>query len=113
MREKIRCHLAWLESLEKGQKLNDFGSLLPQIIESRKYFQHERLIHLIVTLGFGVFLMFALYLFIDQANMIYGALLLVISVLEIAYVVHYYHLENGVQRLWEIETRFYAKLHQG
>lgn len=76
-----------------------------QIIENRKYFQHERLIHLIVTLGFAIFLLFAFYLYITLADTKFEILLLVLFLLESLYIVHYYRLENGVKKLWEIEQR--------
>lgn len=110
MERKLKNHIAWLESLEKDAKLNgDFPSVMLQIIENRKYFQHERLIHLIVTLGFAIFLLFAFYLYITLADTKFGILLLVLFLMESLYIVHYYRLENGVQKLWEIEQRLYNK----
>lgn len=112
MWKKLKRQIAWLENLENNPDLQDLHSRLPQIIESRKYFQHERLIHLLVTLGFALIIMYAFFLFINQTNPFYGVLLLILLFLEIAYIVHYYHLENGVQKLWEIEHRLYDKLQQ-
>lgn len=110
MEKKLRNQIAWLESLENGGEFEgDFRLLMLRIIENRQYFQHERLIHLLVTLGFGLLLLFAFYLFITQADLLYGVLMLLLLVLECAYIVHYYHLENGVQKLWEIEQRFFSK----
>lgn len=110
MERKLKNHIAWLESLENEEKFNgDFRSVMQQIIENRKYFQHERMIHLIVTLGFGIFLLLTFCLFTAQAELKVGILLLVLFVLESLYIVHYYRLENGVQKIWEIEQRLYEK----
>lgn len=63
-------------------------------------YQHERLIHLLVTLAFGVFFLLALFMFL----MVEGAGLLVLAVLFlillIPYIKHYYFLENSVQKLY-------------
>ncbi|MCR4688126.1 MAG: hypothetical protein K5745_01095 [Saccharofermentans sp.] len=72
------------------------------------YFQHERLIHLIVTFFFALFLLFELYcLFaLDQAFMLMSGLLTVIFfVLTIAYVFHYYFLENTVQEMYKLRDQ--------
>lgn len=109
--KKLKNQIAWLESLENGAEFEgDLRLLMLQIIENRKYFQHERLIHLLVTLGFGLFMLFAAYLSVTGAQLLYGVLLLALGVLECAYIVHYYHLETGVQKLWEIEQRISGKL---
>lgn len=96
--------------------------------EARKYheamlqqFQHERLIHLIVTLFFALFtiLFFAVYviLAINAPRGAWGQILTngsgVISAILVVvltfYIRHYYLLENGVQKLEEMTKRFYKK----
>ena len=63
------------------------------------YFQHERLIHLMVTLAFAAFLLFEIFsLFILPASFLYCGILLVLIFfgLTIGYIMHYYFLENSV-----------------
>ena len=74
-------------------------------------FQHEWLIHLLVTFFFaGLFLASLAGLVL---NCLLGLLTLILFVLELAYIRHYYQLENGVQRLYEltvaIEEKRFAK----
>ncbi|MCR4558321.1 MAG: hypothetical protein K5779_10935 [Saccharofermentans sp.] len=67
------------------------------------YFQHERLIHLMVTLAFASFLLFEIFsLFILPASFIYAGILLVLIFfgLSIGYIMHYYFLENSVQKMY-------------
>lgn len=69
------------------------------------YFQHERLIHLMVTLAFAIFLLFEIYcLFIlPTAFLIAGVLLVALFFgLTIGYIVHYYFLENSVQEMYKM-----------
>lgn len=82
-------------------------------------FQHERLIHLIITLFFALFLLlmfiFTIILFAVSPNNIAGNLLMwsagtvtfLLLVVTLFYVRHYYMLENGVQKLEEITKRLY------
>ena len=66
------------------------------------FFQHERLIHLLVTIFTGIImiLLFISSLFID--NILLIILLLLIITLFIPYIFHYYFLENKVQELYKI-----------
>jgi len=71
-------------------------------------FQHERLVHLLVTFFFAGLFLAALAAFLATAamglamNCLLGLLALILFVLELAYIRHYYQLENGVQRLYEL-----------
>lgn len=110
MEQKLKNQIIWLEGLKTGTNSNrDFDFIKFKIIENRKYFQHERLIHLLVTLCVGIILMLALALFAAKTDLLYGALLLILIVLETAYIIHYFRLENGVQRLWELEQLLLSK----
>ncbi len=65
------------------------------------FFQHERLIHLIVTVLFAILEFMSLFLCMLVPNI--GTMLLTIAVLVllIPYIRHYYLLENEVQRMYE------------
>ena len=72
-------------------------------------FQHERLIHLLVTFFFGFMtvcalvalgISFGLYGIIPEMIALY-ILTALLVVLEICYVKHYYFLENHVQNLYK------------
>ena len=69
------------------------------------YFQHERLIHLMVTLAFASFLLFEIFcLFVLPVEfLVVGVLLVLIFFgLTIGYVMHYYFLENSVQKMYHM-----------
>ena len=73
------------------------------------YMQHERLIHLLVTLFFGLCVLLTLLFSVLNPQIWIGILLLLLLALLVPYIVHYYKLENGVQRWYhlanEIEHR--------
>lgn len=82
-----------LTEQEKEQQMED---LLLQI----GFFQHERLVHLIVTVTFALLTMLAILgaLLVPQPALF--ALILLLLILLIPYIRHYYILENGVQKLY-------------
>ena len=89
---------------EKKQMLDD---MLIQI----GFFQHERLIHLIVTVTFALLTIIAIMgtLIVPQPALF--ALVLLLLVLLIPYIRHYYILENGVQKLYRYYDKCIMYLH--
>ena len=61
--------------------------------------QHERLIHLLVTLFYALlFILFGALCFVHYMFVIIVAPILIFL---ICYIIHYFHLENGVQYLYK------------
>ena len=73
------------------------------------YLQHERLVHLLVTLFFGLATLLVLLFLAVHPQILAGVLLLLLLALLVPYLAHYYKLENGVQRFYhlanELESR--------
>lgn len=65
-----------------------------------QFYQHERLIHLIVTVLFALLEVICMATMIATGSMGALALTLMILVLLIPYVGHYYFLENSVQEMY-------------
>lgn len=65
------------------------------------FFMHERMIHLIVTFIFavGAFMTIFTYLIVENVGLLLLALLII--VLLVPYIKHYYLLENGVQKMYK------------
>jgi hypothetical protein len=68
-------------------------------------FQHERLIHLLVTLFVALFSMLAIGWFLHAPSIAGMALSALLLALTTAYLLHYFRLENGVQRLEALSLR--------
>ncbi len=73
------------------------------------YMQHERLVHLLVTIAFGVFLMIALIISVMKPNIAALILTTLFLIMLLLYIAHYFFLENTIQRWYrfsdEIEQR--------
>ncbi len=64
-----------------------------------QFFQHERLIHLLVTLFYALFLLLFVFLMTIFRPFLFIVIILITFL--IFYVIHYFRLENGVQYLYK------------
>lgn len=74
------------------------------------FFQHERLIHLLVTLFFAIFLLISLYISLTSGLFVFVVLILLIML--IFYIKHYFFLENNVQQLYKEYDKMINKLNK-
>ena len=76
-----------------------------------KWLQHERLIHLLVTMLTAMFFLFLLGMtLISKTQLPILILLAVTLILMAAYLFHYFRLENTVQRWYTLSDDIYFKL---
>lgn len=102
MRKRILEYYARIQKLLKDDAPDtDWDAVLEEHLVQVQFFQHERLIHLIVTVLFAILLflsMLMLYMDFQLPPLLLGGLLLVLLV---PYIRHYYLLENTVQKMYE------------
>ena len=76
-------------------------------------FQHERLIHLLVTFFFAFLLIGSVVALtvqpLAELRWPLGLLSGILLILELAYIRHYYQLENGVQSLYSLTEDLRSK----
>ena len=109
MEERLRSYLGDLEKItERAADLTpeEKGRIRENALVQIRFFQHERLIHLIVTYMFALMTLVSVMGFILSGQMSLLLLILLFMSLLIPYIRHYYILENGVQKLYQ----FYDKL---
>jgi len=108
-----------IKRLETAKSQTDLAELARYHRTRVQEFQHERLIHLLVTFFFAGLFLASLAAFLATAamglamNCLLGLLALILFVLELAYIRHYYRLENGVQRLYELTVMIDDKHQEG
>ena len=89
-----------------GTHKQNKDEILREMLIQIEFFQHERMIHLIVTVLFAFLTIFTISCSCFLNNSTYGILFCLLSVLclilLVPYIHHYYVLENGVQKLYEI-----------
>lgn len=105
MKKEILNYLSFLEKELENPDCN--RERLRQTLEKRiLFYQHERLVHLIVTMTFA--LMTVISFAAAYFNIAFIAVAVLFLALKIPYVMHYYLLENSVQKM----QRIYFKLNE-
>jgi|SRR3989344_6442851 len=103
-------HQKYLEEVFSGNLTKkEWTELLPVHREKIKYLQHERLVHLLVTLTVAIctLLTFFATIFFQNIALIFPDALL--TLLLIAYLIYYQKLETIVQRWYEYNDKIRAK----
>ncbi len=92
-----------MEYLDEINKIIENGKVKKENIDDHlikiSFFQHERLIHLLVTLFYCMILMVFLYL--TTISFIFVPIVIILVVFVILYIRHYFFLENGVQYMYK------------
>ena len=113
MEKDLRKHISFIEdTLRKESDGFDWDTLKDYNRTHIGFFKHERLVHLLITFFFG--LMFFLSVVADLLLIINNNLqlssgigLLVVSIvlliMLVFYVLHYFVLENGIQKLYRLD----------
>lgn len=83
--------------LDSNTKIKD--EVIKNHLIKISFFQHERLIHLLVTLFYAF--IFLIFLGLGFIHFIFYIISLIIMVFLICYIIHYFKLENGVQYLYK------------
>lgn len=102
MEKRLKYYLEYYrESSEKAGEIADKESFLKEMLVQIQFFQHERLIHLIVTVLFALLAVMSILANLIIQELVVLLLCLMFFVLLVPYIRHYYILENGVQKLYE------------
>lgn len=86
--------------LANAPKETDWDAVMQEHLTQVSFFQHERLIHLIVTVTFAVLTMIALAVYCIAEFIPMLMLIVLLLVLLVPYIGHYYTLENEVQKMY-------------
>lgn len=114
MKVRIQAYLAYMDHLlEENDSGLSYEELCEEHLRQISFFMHERLVHLMVTLTFAIlgFLTFCVTCFTFSYGLI--ALLVAIMVLLVPYIMHYYLLENSVQKMYKQYDALQARIRPG
>ena len=94
-------------TLDAGDEINE--AILYTLEKRIGFYQHERLVHLIVTMTFAVMTVLSFFMLVFSGELTALLLSLLFLCLTVPYVGHYYFLENSVQDLYGLYYRAYEK----
>ena len=109
MAKRIKAYRAYMESLLQKDGLN-WEEIKQEHLTQIAFFQHERLIHLLVTLAFALLEIIVLVATIQGFTVGLFLLAIALMVLLIPYIKHYYLLENEVQEMYRQYDKLMGKM---
>ena len=97
----------YINEIDKKLEMNISDEDISNHLVKISFFQHERLIHLIVTVFYALFLLASIY--VSTIIPLFVVISLILVVFMVFYVRHYFFLENGVQYLYKQYDRMKDK----
>jgi hypothetical protein len=101
------------ELLAENSPQTDWESVLSEHLVQIGFFQHERLIHLIVTVTFALLEIISLLIAMLWPQIATFLLVLAVLVLLAPYISHYYLLENETQKMYEQYDKILKNMRDG
>ena len=86
--------------LAHPEQISDLNAVIEEHLVQISFFQHERLVHLIVTVTVAILTLMSAGIFIATSYVPVIMLFTLFMVLLVPYIMHYYTLENEVQKMY-------------
>ena len=109
MKKRITEYLAYIDALLERDDM-DWERERQKHFVQIAFFAHERQVHLIVMALFALATIISILYLNFSGYLIIVALVFALLVLLIPYVMHYYLLENSVQKMYEQYDRMMNKI---
>lgn len=101
MKKRILAYLDYIDRLlaEAGER--DWEKEAALHLTQIRFFAHERLVHLLVFILVAICTVMCILAFVISNAILLLPLILLLFVLLVPYCMHYYLLENSVQRMYQ------------
>jgi len=99
MKNYINNYIKETDNYIQNKRYKDIDFIIRNHLRKIKFFQHERLIHLLVTLFYAIFSIIFTYFIYYNKLFILVSLITYISL--IFYIFHYFFLENSIQYMYK------------
>ena len=101
MKKRILDYRGKIDNLlEENAPDTDWEAVLSEHLVQIGFFQHERLVHLLVTLAFALFTILTVLAGLVMESVMLLGLTVAFLVLLVPYIMHYYLLENETQKMY-------------
>ena len=113
MKERILTYRNRIDKLLKeNSEDTDWNAVMEEHLIQIGFFQHERLIHLIVTVLFAILTFICVGTYIISGEIYVLALIGILLVLLVPYIMHYYLLENETQKMYDQYDKILKRLNE-
>ena len=100
MKKQIKEYLEEINNYLKSESKDNIQHVMQNHLNKISFYQHERLIHLLVTLAFAILTMISFIFMVLTPTIPTAILTGLFFVLLIPYIFHYFFLENSVQEMY-------------
>ncbi len=113
MKNRVKEYLEYIDNLlaEDDSSSRDWDEEIELHLTQIQFYQHERLVHLLVFILVAVCTVICILTFLVKNELVLIPLIIMLFVLLIPYCMHYYFLENSVQRMYEQYDSMIGKKH--
>lgn len=108
MKNMLKDYINKLDQITNQSKISNRAEILEDLKLKITFFQHERIVHLIVTMFTGTFSLLSFLAATTSGHIELYILTALLLLLFIPYIAHYFFLENNVQKLYT----YYDKLNK-
>ena len=99
MKIYMKDYIKYVDDYINKKEFKDIDNFINDHLIKIGFFQHERLIHLLVTLFYGIVAL--IFLFITCLWIYFVIIALILLTFLVFYIKHYFFLENGVQYMYK------------
>jgi len=102
MHKYLQSYLDFISRKLEEEKMSseELQNLKEEHLRQIAFMQHERFIHLIVTVLFALMMFISLGIFAASENIMFAILAILILLPLVPYIAHYYFMENSVQKMY-------------
>ena len=103
MGKRLKAYIAFIEGYNISEMSEEEkNAIRSEMLVQIGFFQHERLIHLIVTVVFAILTLMTVFGCYAYPGLWIYILIVLFLILLIPYIRHYFILERGVQKLYTL-----------
>ena len=102
MRDYMKNYIDELDELIMSQKIDNIDIVIKRHLSKINFYMHERLVHFLVTMLIAILTMITFLYTMSHFSIGFLILTLLFIALLVPYIIHYYFLENGVQKLYDL-----------
>ncbi|HBZ03094.1 MAG TPA: hypothetical protein DEO83_04705 [Lachnospiraceae bacterium] len=101
MKKRIEEYVKYIDTLLADAPEDvDWDKEIEKHLNQISFFQHERLVHLIVFALVAICTVISILAFVIKSEIMILPLIILLFVLLVPYCMHYYLLENNVQKMY-------------
>lgn len=101
MNQKLKNYLKEIDQIIVSENTKQLDEIIKNHLQQIHFYQHERLVHFLVTGLVTILAVLCLLCLTIQVNFGVFILFILLLILFIPYIFYYYSLENGVQKMYD------------